>query len=66
MILSSLFNFSNVNNINIELNVVGIIVLPLIILTATLWKKIKKKKISPILLIVISAILGIIIGPIFD
>lgn len=66
MMLSSLFNFSNVNNINIELNIVGIIVLPLIILTATLWKKIKKKKISPILLIVISAVLGIILGPIFN
>ena len=44
MMLSSLFNFSDVNNVNIEFNIVGIIVLPLIILVATLWKKFKNKE----------------------
>ena len=64
MLLSSLFGFSNIGDTPV-LNIVGIIVLPIIVLTGWLYKKRKKKKISPILLIVISAVLGIILGPIF-
>lgn len=65
MMLSSLFNFSNVKDFNIELNIVGIIVLPIIVLVAFIWKKFKKQKPSPILLIIISAILGMVLGPVF-
>ena len=64
MLLSSLFGFAHVGDAP-TINIVGIIVLPIIILISFLWKKLKKKKISPILLIVISAVLGIILGPIF-
>lgn len=65
MLLSSLLGFSNIGDA-FTINIVGIIVLPVIILISLLWKKLKKKKISPILLIVISAVLGIILGPIFN
>lgn len=64
MLLSSLFGFSHIGDIP-TFNIVGIIVLPIIILIAFGYKKWKKKKISPILLIIISAILGMILGPIF-
>lgn len=64
MLFSSLFGFEHIGD-GFSLNIVGIIVLPIIILVAYLWKKIKKKKPSPILLIVISAVLGMILGPIF-
>lgn len=65
MLLSSLLSFSHIGDA-ISFNIVGIIVLPLIILIANLYKKWKNKKISPILLIIISAILGIILGPIIN
>ena len=64
MLLSSLFGFESIGS-SLSLNIVGIIVLPIIVLIATLYKKWKQKKISPILLIVISAVLGMILGPLF-
>lgn len=64
MMLSSLFGFEEIGSA-LEFNIVGIIVLPIIVLIAFLFKKWKKKKISPILLIVISAAMGMILGPIF-
>ncbi len=65
MLMSSLLGFGHIGD-GLELNIVGIIVLPIIILISFLWKKWKKKKPSPILLIIISAVLGIILGPIFN
>ncbi len=62
MMLSSLFGIEEIGDA-LSFNIVGLIVLPLIILIAQLWKKFKNKKISPILLIIISATLGIILGP---
>ena len=64
MLLSSLLGFSHIGD-GLTFNIVGIIVLPIIILIAYGYKKWKKKKISPILLIIISAVLGMILGPIF-
>ena len=62
MMLSSLFGIEKIGD-TFSFNIVGIIILPLIILIVQLWKKFKNKKISPILLIIISATLGIILGP---
>ena len=64
MMLSSLFGFAHIGDTP-TFNIVGIIVLPIIVLISFLYKKFKKKKISPILLIIISAVLGMILGPIF-
>ena len=64
MLLSALFGFAHIGDVR-SINIVGIIVLPIIILISFLWKKLKNKKISPILLIVISAVLGMVLGPIF-
>ncbi len=64
MLLSALFGFDHIGDA-VAFNITGIIVLPLIIIAAELFKHFKKKKPSPILLIVISAVLGIILGPIF-
>lgn len=64
MLLSALLGFEHIGDVP-SINIVGIIVLPIIILISFLWKKLKKKKISPILLIVISAVLGMVLGPIF-
>ena len=64
MLLSALLGFEHIGDVP-SINIVGIIVLPIIILISFLWKKLKNKNISPILLIVISAVLGMILGPIF-
>lgn len=64
MMLSSLFGFAHIGDTP-TFNIVGIIVLPMIVLISFVYKKLKGKKISPILLIIISAALGIILGPIF-
>ncbi len=65
MLLSSLLSFEHIGD-GFEFNIVGLIVLPIIVLISVLWKKLKKKKPSPILLIIISAVLGMILGPIFN
>ncbi len=64
MMLSSLFGFESISG-GFSVNIVGLIVLPIIVLVAYLWKKWKKKKPSPILLIIVSAVLGMILGPLF-
>ena len=38
----------------------GMLILLLVITVSFLWKKVRKKKISPILLIVFSALLGVV------
>lgn len=65
MLLSALFDFEHLGD-TLTFNFTGIIVLPVIIIIAALFKKLKKKKPSPILLIAISAVLGMILGPIFS
>ena len=65
MLLSSLLGFEHIGD-GFKFNVVGLIVLPIIILISILWKKWRNKKPSPILLIIISAVLGMILGPIFN
>ncbi|MBO5358074.1 MAG: chromate transporter [Clostridia bacterium] len=65
MLLSSLLGFEHIGD-SFEFNIVGIIVLPIIVLISALWKKWKKKKPSPILLIIISAVLGMVLSPIFN
>ncbi len=62
MLLSSLFGFGSIGD-KITPNLTGIIVLPIIIAVAEIFKKLKSKKPSPILLIVISAALGMLLGP---
>ncbi len=62
MMLSALFDFEHIGD-KVAFNLVGIIILPIIVISAEIFKKIKKKKPSPILLIVISAVLGMIFGP---
>ena len=59
MILSVLLGISNIQSA-ITINYKSIIIMGLILLVAFGYKKFTKKKISPILLIVISAVLGIL------
>lgn len=59
MFLSIILNISNINS-TFNLDIISIIIFALICITAILFKKWKKKKISPILLIILSGILGII------
>ena len=64
MLLAALFDFEHLGDA-VKFNFTGIIVLPVIVIVAALFKKLKKKKPSPILLIAISAVLGMVLGPIF-
>ena len=59
MILSVLLGISNIQSA-VTINYKSIIIMGLILLIAFGYKKFTKKKISPILLIVISAVLGIL------
>ena len=59
MLLSVLLGISNIHS-KIAFDYKSVIILGLILFTAYLYKKLTKKKISPILLIVISAVLGIL------
>ena len=58
--LKVLFSFSKAGD-NVSSDWRSFLILAVVILAAFLWKKLRKKKISPILLIVVSAILGIIL-----
>ena len=58
--LSNLLSFSSLGD-KFSLNVVGVIVFGIVALISFAYKKVKDKRISPILLIVISASLGIVI-----
>lgn len=59
MLLSALFNFSSLGS-KITPDLKAIIIFALIALTALIFKKIKKQAVSPVLLILISAGLGIL------
>ena len=56
MILNNCINISNLN-----MNIQAILITIILILIKTLYQKVKNKKLSPILLIFISSIIGIII-----
>ena len=60
MVLSTVFNFKTIKG-GFAFDYKALIILAVIVATATLYKKFTKKKISPILLIVLSAILGLIL-----
>ena len=64
MILSKLFGFSRVNA-PILPDVCGMIIFAVLIGISLIWSKMKKKKPSPILMILISAGLGMILYPLF-
>lgn len=60
MLLSVVLGFKTVGN-QIDFDFKSLIILGVVVLTSTLYSKFRKKKISPIFLILISAILGIIL-----
>lgn len=62
MLLSKLLSFTDFNS-KITPDFFAMLIFLLLIVVSVLWKKIKKEKISPILLIVISAFLGMMIYP---
>ncbi len=57
LFLSTFFGFSKSGD-GVSFNPIGLAIFAVIVIIATVYKKIRKKKISPILLIVISAVLG--------
>ena len=59
MLLSTLFNFSSLGD-KITPDIKAIIIFALIALTALIFKRIKKRTPSPVVLILISAGLGIL------
>ena len=58
--LSTLFSFKTVGS-NMAVNVKGLIILAIILLIHFFVKYVLKKKIKPVLMIIISAVLGIIV-----
>ncbi len=60
MLLSTLFGVTTLSG-GIELDIRGIVILAILVAIALIYKKIKKKKPSPILIILISAGLGMFI-----
>lgn len=64
MLLSKLIGFSDYHS-NVNVDIPSIIIFAVIISMALIWKKIKKKAISPILMIIISAGLGILVYSFF-
>ena len=60
LFLSGAFQFKNLSS-NISIDFLSLIILALVVLSSLLYKKVFKKKPSAILLIIISAILGIIL-----
>ena len=59
MFLSIICNIDTVSS-TFSLDWLGLIILAVVIITSIVYKKLRKKNISPILLIIISGILGII------
>ena len=57
--LSTLFSFASWED-DFSINTIGIIIFAVVAITSVLYKRIKEKRMSPILLIVISAVLGVV------
>ena len=64
MLLSTVFGFTTLSG-GFDIDLRGIIILAILVVIALIFKKIKKKKPSPILMIIISAGLGMLIYSIF-
>ena len=64
MLLSSVFGFTTLSG-GFDIDLRGLIILAILVVIALIFKKIKKKKPSPILMIIISAGLGMLIYSIF-
>lgn len=64
MLLGSFFGFKTVTS-SVNIDIPAIIIFVLLVGIAILWKALAKKKPSPIIMIVISAVLGIIFYPLF-
>lgn len=62
MLISKIFGLSSFNS-SVETDIFAVIIFAFIALVSMLWKKLKKKKLSPILLILISAFLGMLLYP---
>ena len=65
MFLSNLFGISTISS-KPSIDLPGIIIFAIIVSIAFVWKKIKNKKPSPIVMILISAALGMLICPFFN
>ena len=59
MFLSSIFSLKAISN-GFKFEPFSLVILALVVIVSALYKKLLKKKISPILLIIFSAVLGII------
>ncbi|MBR6806913.1 MAG: chromate transporter [Clostridia bacterium] len=57
MFLSTILNFTNVGQYRVP-DIKGLIIFAILLVTATIYGKLRKKKPSPILMILISAVLG--------
>ena len=57
--LSVVFNFDAIGS-TFQLDIFSLIILAVVVTTALIYQKLKKKQISPIVLIIISGVLGII------
>jgi chromate transporter len=60
MFLSTLLDFRHIGNA-IEINISGLVILAVIVAVDVIFKKIRKKPLSPIILILVSAGLGMLI-----
>ena len=64
MLLSTVFGFTTLSG-GFDIDLRGLVILAILVVIALIFKKIKKKKPSPILMIIISAGLGMLIYSIF-
>ena len=62
MLLSKLFNISALSS-EFSIDIFAVVIFASLILISVLWKRIKKQKPSPIVLILISAVLGMVLYP---
>ena len=61
LFLSTLFNFKSVEESSFSPDIKGIIIFAVVLIASLIYKKLRNKKPSPILVIAISAILGMIL-----
>lgn len=60
LFLSTIFNISKIETLEFNFNYFGLIIFGIVFIASFIYKKIVKKAISPILLILLSGVLGII------
>lgn len=59
--LSTLFNFKSFGESSFSPDIKGIAIFAVVLLASLIYKKLKKKKLSPIFVIIISAVLGMLL-----